>query len=136
MLLPRADIATETLAAGLAELGWETEDVTAYRTVRAAPPAAEIRDMIKSGGFDAVCFTSSSTVRNLVGIAGKPHARTLIACIGPRTAETAAEFGLRVDVQPTNANAVELVEALAEHAQVLREAGELPPPRKKSRRRG
>ena len=136
VLLPRADIATETLAAGLAELGWETEDVTAYRTVRAAPPAAEIRDMIKSGGFDAVCFTSSSTVRNLVGIAGKPHARTLIACIGPRTAETAAEFGLRVDVQPTNANAVELVEALAEHAQVLREAGELPPPRKKSRRRG
>ena len=39
---------------------------------------ADIRDKIKSGGFDAVCFTSSSTVRNLVGIAGKPHARTLI----------------------------------------------------------
>lgn len=135
VLLPRADIATETLAEGLAEMGWEPEDVTAYRTVRAAPPAAEIRAMIKTGGFDAVCFTSSSTVRNLVGIAGKPHARTLIACIGPRTAETAAEFGLRVDVQPENADVIELVEALAAHAQVLREAGELPPPRKKSRRR-
>lgn len=135
VLLPRADIATETLAAGLTEMGWEPEDVTAYRTVRAAPPAAEIRDMIKTGGFDAVCFTSSSTVRNLVGIAGKPHARTLIACIGPRTAETAAEFGLRVDVQPDNADVIELVEALAAHADVLRAAGELPPPRKKSRRR-
>ena len=45
-------------------------------------------------------FTSSSTVRNLVGIAGKPHARTVVAVIGPKTAETAAEFGLRVDVQP------------------------------------
>ena len=54
MFLPRADIATETLAAGLVELGWEVEDVTAYRTVRAAPPPAETREAIKTGGFDAV----------------------------------------------------------------------------------
>ena len=103
VLLPRADIATETLAAGLTERGWEVDDVTAYRTVRAAPPPAEIRDAIKSGGFDAVLFTSSSTVRNLVGIAGKPHTRTVVAVIGPKTADTAAEFGLRVDVQPPHA---------------------------------
>ena len=83
VFLPRADIATETLVAGLIELGWEVEDVTAYRTVRAAPPAAEIREAIKTGGFDAVLFTSSSTVRNLIGIAGKPHASTVVACIGP-----------------------------------------------------
>jgi uroporphyrinogen III methyltransferase/synthase len=135
VLLPRADIATETLAEGLRERGWEIEDVTAYRTVRAAPPAAETREMIKTGGFDAVCFTSSSTVRNLVGIAGKPHARTIVACIGPKTAETAAEFGLRVDVQPETAAVGPLVDALAEHAARLRSEGALPPPRKKSRRR-
>ncbi len=135
VLLPRADIATETLAEGLRELGWEIEDVTAYRTVRAAPPPAHTREMIKTGGFDAVCFTSSSTVRNLVGIAGKPHARTIVACIGPKTAETAAEFGLRVDVQPEVAAVGPLVEALAEHAAQLRADGALPPPRKKSRRR-
>ena len=135
VLLPRADIATETLAEGLRERGWEIEDVTAYRTVRAAPPPADTREMIKSGGFDAVCFTSSSTVRNLVGIAGKPHARTIVACIGPKTAETAAEFGLRVDVQPETAAVGPLVDALAEHAARLRAEGALPPPRKKSRRR-
>jgi uroporphyrinogen III methyltransferase/synthase len=135
VLLPRADIATETLAEGLRERGWEIEDVTAYRTVRAAPPAAETREMIKTGGFDAVCFTSSSTVRNLVGIAGKPHTRTIVACIGPKTAETAAEFGLRVDVQPETAAVGPLVDALAEHAARLRAEGALPPPRKKSRRR-
>jgi uroporphyrinogen III methyltransferase/synthase len=135
VLLPRADIATETLAEGLRERGWEIEDVTAYRTVRAAPPPAATREMIKTGGFDAVCFTSSSTVRNLVGIAGKPHARTIVACIGPKTAETAAEFGLRVDVQPETAAVGPLVEALAEHAARLRAEGALPPPRKKSRRR-
>jgi len=135
VLLPRADIATETLAEGLRERGWEIEDVTAYRTVRAAPPPATIREMIKTGGFDAVCFTSSSTVRNLVGIAGKPHARTIVACIGPKTAETAAEFGLRVDVQPETAAVGPLVDVLAEHAARLRAEGALPPPRKKSRRR-
>jgi uroporphyrinogen III methyltransferase/synthase len=135
VLLPRADIATETLATGLRERGWEIDDVTAYRTVRAAPPPAETREMIKTGGFDAVCFTSSSTVRNLVGIAGKPHARSLIACIGPKTAETAKEFGLRVDVQPENANVPELVDALAEHAAKLRAEGALPPPRKTKRAR-
>ncbi|MGF2944109.1 uroporphyrinogen-III synthase [Mycobacterium sp. Lab-001] len=135
VLLPRADIATETLAEGLRDRGWEIEDVTAYRTVRAAPPPAATREMIKTGGFDAVCFTSSSTVRNLVGIAGKPHARTIIACIGPKTAETAAEFGLRVDVQPDVAAVGPLVDALAEHAARLRAEGALPPPRKKSRRR-
>jgi uroporphyrinogen III methyltransferase/synthase len=121
VLLPRADIATETLAAGLTELGWEVDDVTAYRTVRAAPPPADIRDSIKSGGFDAVLFTSSSTVRNLVGIAGKPHARTVVAVIGPKTADTAVEFGLRVDVQPSHASVSELVEALAGYAVELRE---------------
>ncbi len=134
ILLPRADIATETLAEGLRDRGWEIDDVTAYRTVRAAPPPADVREAIKTGGFDAVCFTSSSTVRNLVGIAGKPHARTLIACIGPKTAETAAEFGLRVDVQPETAAVVDLVDALAAHAAQLRAEGALPPPRKKARR--
>jgi uroporphyrinogen III methyltransferase/synthase len=134
VLLPRADIATETLAAGLRERGWEIDDVTAYRTVRAAPPPAEIRDAIKSGGFDAVCFTSSSTVRNLVGIAGKPHARTVVACIGPQTAATAREFGLRSDVEPEVAAVDTLVDALAAYALAKRESGDATPPPKKSRR--
>ena len=114
VFLPRADIATETLVAGLVELGWEVDDVTAYRTVRAAPPPAETREAIKSGRFDAVVFTSSSTVRNLVGIAGKPHASTVIAVIGPATAKTAEEHGLRVDVLAPDPSVEALVEALAD----------------------
>jgi uroporphyrinogen III methyltransferase / synthase len=120
VLLPRADIATETLAAGLQERGWEIDDVTAYRTVRAAPPPAAVREAIKGGGFDAVCFTSSSTVRNLVGIAGKPHARTVVSVIGPATAASATEFGLRVDVQPETAAVGPLVDALAAFAEARR----------------
>ncbi len=121
IFLPRADIATESLAAGLIELGWEVDDVTAYRTVRAAPPAVEIRDAIKSGGFDAVLFTSSSTVRNLVGIAGKPHTGTVIACIGPQTAKTCEEHGLRVDVLASEPQVDVLIKDLANHGASLRE---------------
>lgn len=124
IFLPRADIATDTLVAGLTALGWEVEDVTAFRTVRAAPPAVETREAIKSGGFDAVIFTSSSTVRNLVGIAGKPHPTTIIACIGPATAKTAQEHGLRVDVLPEEATITALANALAVHGGALRDEAE------------
>ncbi|WP_327245758.1 bifunctional uroporphyrinogen-III C-methyltransferase/uroporphyrinogen-III synthase [Streptomyces sp. NBC_01320] len=122
VFLPRADIATETLVAGLIELGWEVDDVTAYRTVRASPPPSDTREAIKGGGFDAVLFTSSSTVRNLVGIAGKPHNVTVIACIGPATAKTAEEHGLRVDVLSPEPSVHKLAEALAEFGAQRREA--------------
>ena len=122
VLLPRADIATDTLLAGLKELGWQVDDITAYRTVRAAPPPAETREALKGGGFDAVLFTSSSTVRNLVGIAGKPHDTTVLACIGPQTAKTADELGLRVDVQAPVPDVATLVAALAAFAAERRAA--------------
>jgi uroporphyrinogen III methyltransferase/synthase len=122
VFLPRADIATETLVAGLVELGWEVDDVTAYRTVRAAPPPAPTREAIKAGKFDAVLFTSSSTVRNLVGIAGKPHPSTVIACIGPATVKTAEEHGLRVDVVAERPSALLLADALAAFGAERREA--------------
>ena len=97
-------------------------DVTAYRTVRAAPPPAPVREAIKTGKFDAVVFTSSSTVRNLVGIAGKPHAGTVIAAIGPATAKTCEEHGLRVDVVAGKPSVVELADALAAFAAERRDA--------------
>ena len=122
VFLPRADIATETLVAGLLELGWEVDDVKAYRTVRATPPPAPTREAIKTGKFDAVVFTSSSTVRNLVGIAGKPHASTVIAVIGPATAKTAEEHGLRVDVLAPEPSVEVLVDALADFGAARRAA--------------
>jgi uroporphyrinogen III methyltransferase/synthase len=134
--------------AGLVDLGWECDDVTAYRTVRATPPPAPTRDAIKSGRFDAVVFTSSSTVRNLVGIAGKPHPSTVIAVIGPATAKTAEEHGLRVDVMAPKPDVDELVDALADFGATRRvamlEAGEpvtkpsdrKPAPRRRTREAG
>lgn len=120
VLLPRADIATEVLVEGLEAKGWKVDDVTAYRTVRAAPPPAPIREAIKRGDFDAVLFTSSSTVRNLVGIAGKPPGTTIVACIGPATAQTAQSLGLAVDIVAHEANVKSLIDELANYARTMR----------------
>jgi len=39
-----------------------------------------------------------------------------VACIGPQTAATAREFGLRVDVLPDTATVAALIDALADFA--------------------
>lgn len=122
VLIPRAEIATETLASGLVDLGWEVDEVTVFRTVRSAPPPASTREAIKTGAFQAVVFTSSATVRNLIGLAGKPHATTVVACIGPSTAKTAEEHGLRVDVVAPTPTHEALAEALVEFAEARRVA--------------
>jgi uroporphyrinogen III methyltransferase/synthase len=81
-------------------------------------------------------------VRNLVGIAGKPHPSTIIAVIGPATAKTAEEHGLRVDVLAAKPDVEELVDALADFGAARRlamlEAGQpvtKPSDRKPSARR-
>ena len=113
VFVPRADIATEALTSELVNRGWEIEDVTAFRTVRAAPPPAVIREGIKAGAYDAVLFSSSSSVRNFVGIAGKPHAATIVAAIGPATAKECEAHGLRVDVLANAPTGADLADALA-----------------------
>lgn len=141
VLVPSADVAVEPLLVGLSKLGWEVEEVTAYRTVRAAPPPAETREDIKTGNFDAVVFTSATAVRNMIGIAGKPHAATVVAAIGPATAAACEIHGLRVDVTADAPTFESLAEGLARFADRRRqdqiEAGlpQTKPSQRKRRRR-
>jgi uroporphyrinogen-III synthase len=79
----------------------------------AAP--AEALELLRRGEIDIVTFTSSSTVRNLVAMLnGSIEAleRPGVACIGPITAQTARELGLRVDVEAAEHTVEGLVEAL------------------------
>ncbi|HVE63476.1 MAG TPA: uroporphyrinogen-III C-methyltransferase [Mycobacteriales bacterium] len=122
VLLPRADIATEILVTGLKAKGWAVEEITAYRTVRAAAPPPEVRESVRAGGFDAVVFTSSSTVRNLLALAGRPAPTTVVAAIGPQTAATATELGLHVDVIAETPSVAGLAAALAAHVLAKSEA--------------
>jgi uroporphyrinogen III methyltransferase/synthase len=121
VLLPRAAGARDVLPLELRARGASVDEVIAYQAVAPAPADVEgLRAALAAGAVDAVTFTSSSTVRNfaaLVGgdaIAGMTRAgRPLVACIGPVTAETARELGMRVDVVPARYTAAALADALA-----------------------
>jgi uroporphyrinogen III methyltransferase/synthase len=103
LLLPRADIARKMLAVELAEAGAEVDEVVAYRTVLGDSPDEDVKGMLLAGEIDIVTFTSSSTVRNFGIMMGDEDLteilqRAMVACIGPITAGTARELGIRVDV--------------------------------------
>jgi uroporphyrinogen III methyltransferase/synthase len=134
ILLPRTDIARPALAIALREAGATVDEVTAYRTVLAegvqgstsarglvSPTSEDVRQMLVENQIDVVTFTSSSTVRNLVALLGdvEPLRGALIACIGPITAGTACEMGLRVDVIAEEYTIDGLIEVL------IRESGAL-----------
>ena len=111
--MPRSDIAPAALPAALARLGYRVEAVTAYRTV-VQPVSDEVAAELAAGGFDAVLFTSPSTVKALhdadigastvLGAIGQPTTRACVAAGWP-TAFTAP--------QPTDRG---LVQGLADFA--------------------
>ncbi len=99
-LLPRADIADKELAEGITQLGAEVHEVAVYSTTPAADTASRAKQMLLSGEIDVITFTSSSTVSNLMALfknEGQALNKVGIACIGPKTADTAIRAGLRVD---------------------------------------
>ena len=117
MLLPGSDIGREVLAEGLSGLGAKVERIAAYRTVT-PPDASEQARQILEPGVDIVTFTSSSTVRNLLDILGgdKQYLEaSFVACIGPVTADTARQMGLRVDLVADEHTVEGLVESLVRH---------------------
>lgn len=112
VLLARAEEARDVLPDGLAEAGWQVDVVPVYRTVRAhlgADARAEV------AAADVVTFTSSSTVRHFVDLLGGDAVPATVACIGPVTAATARELGLRVDVEADTHTIAGLVHALEAH---------------------
>ena len=115
VLLLNSAIARPALAQLLTEAGASVERVVAYRTVTASG-GADVPGMLAAGTVDAITFTSGSTVRAFaerVGATGTSQARrTVIACIGPVTAQAARERGLEPTVVAANSTAEGLVEAL------------------------
>lgn len=120
VLLPRADIARKALAEALTEMGALVTDVAAYRTVMGGDDSAEIIKKLGRGEIHAVTFTSSSTVQNFVKMMKAPHLKTLlgnvtVACIGPVTADTARDLGLKVDVVAGEYTIEGLVQAILDY---------------------
>ncbi len=116
ILLPRAESARPELVQGLEALGATVDEIPIYRAVVPSDSEPAALEALRNGEIDIVTFTSSSTVRNLVTMLGGTEAleRPLIACIGPITADTARELGLRVDVMATEYTVEGLVARLKE----------------------
>ena len=130
VLLPRGDIAREVIADQLREQGALVTDVIAYRTVledTARDDEPDIYGMMLQGRIDVVTFTSASAVRNFAKVFGAEQAadllkNTVVASIGPVTAEAAAQLGIAVDVQPATYTIPALVEAIAAYFSAARSA--------------
>lgn len=117
-LLPRAAVARDYLPRSLEEAGARVDVVTAYQTrLPQGVDRARLGAML-AGSADCIAFTSSSTVRNLAQLFDTNDLSTVlagidIACIGDVTAETAAEFGLKIHIQPQQFTIPALAEAIA-----------------------
>ena len=122
-LLPRADIARELLAEELRAAGADVVEVTAYRTLLGGADREndyDIYRMLLDRQIDAVTFTSASTVRNFATIFGPEQTAdllrtTVVACIGPVTAEAAQQLDISTTVMPERYTIADLVDALVRH---------------------
>jgi uroporphyrinogen III methyltransferase/synthase len=127
VLLVRAAEAREVLPRELEARGVRVMVAPAYRTTLAREGADRVRALLESRGIDVVTFTSSSTVRGFREALAPADLRRLldgvaVAAIGPVTAESAAEHGLRVSIMPTEYTVPALADAIAGHFETSRPA--------------
>ncbi len=113
-LFPRADRARDVIPNGLRQLGMEVEAPIAYRNVIPEELPHNIIEAFEDKKIHCASFTSSSTIENLAAMVGENRLLHLlegvvIAAIGPITARSCRELGLRVAVEP----AEHTIEALA-----------------------
>jgi uroporphyrinogen III methyltransferase/synthase len=123
VLVPRADIGREVLVDQLRQAGAVVTDVVAYRTVLDDAPREhepDIYRLLLDGKIDVVTFASPSAVRSFVKIYGAEPAadllkNTVVAVIGPVTAEAARQAGLPVTIKPETYTVAALVDGIVEH---------------------
>ena len=117
ILLPRSEIADDRLPNGLRSMGAHVDDIPVYRTLIPEESLGRVDQVIDSG-IDVTIFASSSSVTNLMSLLGDDTSRiseSCIVCIGPVTAQTARDKGLRVDIVPQEHTIQAMVEMLELH---------------------
>ncbi|RIX30046.1 uroporphyrinogen-III synthase [Amnibacterium setariae] len=116
ILALRSDIAKPVLTDGLRAAGHRVSSVVAYRTV-GVPIAPDTVAQVSAGQFDAILVTSGSVANQIAVQIGLVPSRTVIACIGPRTAVDAEAAGLRVDLVARERSSESLIATLEELAE-------------------
>ncbi|MCH7643073.1 MAG: uroporphyrinogen-III C-methyltransferase, partial [Chloroflexi bacterium] len=117
VLVIGSDIGRDILPDGLLALGAKVDRIVGYETKAPGDSGEQVRAAFADPGIDITTFTSSSGVDNLVDLTGGPELinGTVIACMGPITAERARERGLRVDVVAPERTMSSLAGAIADH---------------------
>ena len=123
VLLPRADLAREVLANELRNAGAKVTEVTAYRTILASDRwknGPNVSKLLLERRVDVVTFTSASTVRNFVQLLGSKVASelletTLVASIGPITANAAQQLRIKTSIMPVTYTIPALVEKIVDY---------------------
>jgi uroporphyrinogen-III synthase len=119
VLLPSSDIGRNILETGLNKLGAITNRIAVYKTSRPVDTEDRAYRALRSD-LDLITFTSSSTVTNFLDILGndKQYLEDVpIACIGPITAATARQLGLKVELIADVHTVEGLVESIANYFQ-------------------
>jgi len=115
VLIPGAAEARDVLTKGLRDRGATVENIPVYRTVPVQDDFEDLIAQIGAGRIDAVTFMSSSTVKSFVQLVGRETAtsgRFATVTIGPITAATARELGLRDVLEATPHTVPGLVDCL------------------------
>jgi uroporphyrinogen III methyltransferase/synthase len=120
LLLPRAKEARPVLPVELRKLGAIVDEIAVYQTEQVREDAQMLISRLEEGSIDLITFTSSSTVRNFKALFPPERFKGLldgvtIASIGPITADTAKELGLKVDIEANEYTIDGLCEAILKH---------------------
>lgn len=116
VLLPRAGKARNVLPDELAAAGAIVDIVPVYRATPAKSHVAEVEEALAKCSLDCITFGSSSTVENFLELVSPrkllEHPETILAAIGPVTADTLRKHGLEARIMPDKFTIPGLVDAI------------------------
>ncbi|MCX6549811.1 MAG: uroporphyrinogen-III C-methyltransferase [Acidobacteria bacterium] len=123
VLVVRAEGARDALASELRKAGAEVTEVAAYRTelvMPGDPGEPDLYKMLLEQQIDVVTFASPSTVKEFADIHGADAVAdvlrtTLVACVGPVTAQTAQALGMTPAIVPAEYSMAAMVAAVVRH---------------------
>ena len=123
ILIPRALHGREILPETLRGAGAQVTIAPIYQNCPAEGDTEKLLAELRDDGISMVTFTSSSTVRNFLALLGTTNIDEIknllqgvrIAAIGPITAKTITDSGLKVDVQPDEYTISAMIEAIVDY---------------------
>jgi len=137
VLLVRAKVARDVIPRELRNAGASIDVIEAYETVAPKSSQKRLKAALASRTRrpHAITFTSSSTVKNFVGLLGLRGARLALrkstrshgvhsASIGPVTSATLREFGLPVDIEAKEYTMPGLVAAIVKRSVEMKKAAD------------